>query len=456
MGAKKKVKLILAISALMLVFIFPAELQANQVVQYETPMKVKLIPSINFNVNPTGQYRLFNLDNQREVAFSGEIQFRHAANQVTVRVNGRDFTSNRGFEFQELRTSTESFMTISSIQQKGDFQTYQYRGSLRVEPGPDRLTLFNTLDIEDYLLGVVPSEMPASWHQEALKAQAVAARNYAFKQMAANGFLVDTVANQVYGGKSGEHSDTNQAVRATKGIYATHNGVIIDAYFHSSSGGFTENSENVWRNPVPYIRAVHDPYDRHASNSNNSWNTQLNRSTMEQTIFGNGVRLVNLRVTERSAPAGSVQKLTATGINTSTGAVVTTTLPKNNGTGDSLRSAFGSPSLRSINFTIDQPNVAVKVKTANGGSQNMNYTYGAKVQSANGSQSIVNTNELTVQMKSSTIKHPTAANTYTFNGSGWGHRLGMSQWGARGMAEAGKKYDEILKHYYTGIQIERR
>ncbi|KMJ55511.1 hypothetical protein AB685_26880, partial [Bacillus sp. LL01] len=402
----KSILSLLLVSFLLLFFV-PTYSHAQDVVDYPTPMKVKLVPTINFNVTPTGHYRLLNVDNQKEILFSGEVQFRHTPNQVIVRVDGRDFTSTRGFELQELHAETENFVTVTSVQQGTSFQATQYRGSLKVERGQDRLTLFNILDIEEYLLGVVPKEMPALWHQEALKAQSVAARNYAYKQMASSGFVVDTTANQVYGGKTGEHPNSNQAVRATKGVYATHNEVIIDAYFHSSSGGHTENSENVWRNPVPYIRAVADPYDQHSANANHSWSTHIDRATMEQTIFGPGVRLVDLEVTERTAQGGSVQKLTATGLNTTTGAVVTSSLPKNNGTGDSIRSAFG-PSLRSINFTVDKPQVAVQVKTANGGTQNLDYTYGAKIQSENGQHSKVNTNELTVQMASQTVNHPTS------------------------------------------------
>ncbi|WP_100405473.1 SpoIID/LytB domain-containing protein [Bacillus solitudinis] len=432
--------------------LFPGATFANTVVTYDTPVKVKLIPSINFNVKTTGTYRLLNVDNQKEVLYSGDLQFRHTPNQVTVRVGDREYTSNKGFELQEVFNPELKFLTITSVQQSSQFVTADYRGSFIVEPGKDRLTLYNLLHIEDYILGVVPREMPASWHSEALKAQAIAARNYARIQMTNNEFLVDTIANQVYGGKAGEHTRTNQAVRDTRGQYAlTSTGKIINAFFHSSSGGYTENSENVWTSQLSYIKAVHDPYDLHTSNSNRSWTTTMDRSNIEQAVFGSGTRLTDLEVTERTSQAKSVQKIVATGVRTATGEIVKVTLPKTGSTPDSLRSTLGG-SLKSIYFNVASTDSSALVKTANGSNQKVDYTYGATLQTASG-QSKIQSNNLTVRTTTSTISYPTTASAYTFTGSGWGHRLGMSQWGARGMAEAGKTYDEILKHYYTGIKI---
>ncbi len=448
----KRILLILLLP--LLIITYPHEGKANTVATYDTPIKVKLIPSINFNVKPTGAYRLFNVDNQKEVSFSGDIQFRYTPNQVTVRVNDRDYTSNRGFELQELVSVQQSYALITSVQQGSQFLPLEYRGSLKVEPGNGRLTLFNTLGIEQYIQGVVPREMPASWHPEALKAQAIAARNYAYNQIAFNDYLVDTVSNQVYGGKTGEHSRTNEAVRATSGQYATANGKIINAFFHSSSGGHTENSENVWSSPLSYIKAVPDPYDLHPANSNRSWTTTIQRSAIEQAVFGSGVRLVDLKVNVRSPNASSVQRMTATGIRTSNGETVTVQLPRQGASADSLRSALGT-SLRSIHFSVKSSDSQIQVRTANGSTQTIDQTYGATLQTGDGKQTTITGNEMKIRTSATTVSYPTSSNSYTFEGSGWGHRLGMSQWGARGMAEAGYTYDEILKHYYTGIVIER-
>ncbi|WP_017726217.1 SpoIID/LytB domain-containing protein [Halalkalibacterium ligniniphilum] len=451
----KKVLFLLMLLPLMVIFTTGGQAFANNPAKYETPIRVSLVPSINFNVTTTGPYKLLNVDNNKEVSYSGELQFRHTPNQVTVRVNGRDFTSNRGFELIEQASSQEAYTTITSVQHSGSFGVRDYRGSLKIQPGSSRLTLINELDIEDYLLGVVPREMPASWHQEALKAQAIAARNFAYNRSRSGNPITGTTLDQVYGGKTGEHANSTSAVRATRGIYALANGRPIDAYFHSSSGGHTENSENVWLNPLSYIRAVPDPYDRHPQNRNNAWTNVASRSDVERAVFGSGIQLVDLRVTSRTA-ANSVQRVEATGINRSTGQIVTTTLPRAGETADRLRGAFGtSPSLNSINFSVKKEDTSVRVKTANGSTQTVNYTYGNQVMLGNGSTERVNTQQLIVRTANTTQQLPTSPSTYTFEGSGWGHRLGMSQWGARGMAEAGHTYEQILKHYYTGITLGR-
>ncbi len=140
-----------------------------------------------------------------------------------------------------------------------------YRGRLRVVHLTGGLEIVNTLPLESYLLGVVPRESPASWPIEALKAQAVAARSYAYRSTGGSGSfdVYCTTASQMYGGADGETAATNKAVTATKGIVPTYQGTPIVAYFFSTSGGHTENIENVWTSaaPVPYLKGVSDPYD---------------------------------------------------------------------------------------------------------------------------------------------------------------------------------------------------
>ncbi len=112
----------------------------------------------------------------------------------------------------------------------------------------------------------MPNESPGSWPIEALKAQAVAARSYALGTNSGNAVFdhYDTVASQVYGGYSSEQAKTNRAVARTRGEVLRYNGEVIVAYFHSTSGGYTENNENVFMGstPLPYIRGVRDPWDK--------------------------------------------------------------------------------------------------------------------------------------------------------------------------------------------------
>jgi stage II sporulation protein D len=140
-----------------------------------------------------------------------------------------------------------------------------YRGRLRIVHLSAGIEIVNTLPLESYLRGVVPRESPASWPLEALKAQAVAARSYAYRATgSSNSFDVYcTTASQMYGGADGEAATTNTAVAATKGKVPKYQGTPIVAYFFSTSGGHTENIENVWpaAAPVPYLKGVTDPYD---------------------------------------------------------------------------------------------------------------------------------------------------------------------------------------------------
>ena len=141
----------------------------------------------------------------------------------------------------------------------------RYRGTLRVVHLSGGLEVVNKLPLESYLLGVVPRESPSSWPIEALKAQAVAARSYAFRETGSSGSfdVYCTTSSQMYGGADGEAASTDKAVSATRGIVPKYAGAAITAFFFSTSGGHTENIENVWSGaaPQPYLKGVPDPYD---------------------------------------------------------------------------------------------------------------------------------------------------------------------------------------------------
>ena len=144
-----------------------------------------------------------------------------------------------------------------------------FRGALRIVPvGPRRLDVVNVVNLEGYLAGVLPREMPASWGDDApaaLEAQAIAARSYALasRRPGLHYDLHSDVRSQVYGGVAGEDPRTTAAARATRGRVLTYGGRVITAFFFSTSGGRTENVENVFGGePQPYLVSVRDPYDR--------------------------------------------------------------------------------------------------------------------------------------------------------------------------------------------------
>lgn len=135
-----------------------------------------------------------------------------------------------------------------------------YRGILIIQNKNKKLTVINDIELEDYIRGVVPSEMPPSWEIEALKAQAIAARSYALANLgkrAKFGYdLKDTPEDQAYGGASAETEKTNNAVQDTQGLVLTYNMKVVPAYYTASAGGKTVNASVAWGNDLPFIRSV--------------------------------------------------------------------------------------------------------------------------------------------------------------------------------------------------------
>jgi len=162
----------------------------------------------------------------------------------------------------------DAYLKLLNATQLG-YAGVQFRGVLRVIHLSGGFMVVNQLPLESYLYGVVPREMPASWPLTALEAQAVAARSYAVATRNSGGLfdVYCTAYSQVYNGvgvgQVGEVASSNRAVDLTKGVVATYAGKVITAYFFSTSGGYTENIENVWpaAAPQPYLKGVPDPYD---------------------------------------------------------------------------------------------------------------------------------------------------------------------------------------------------
>ncbi|MBE9063318.1 SpoIID/LytB domain-containing protein [cf. Phormidesmis sp. LEGE 11477] len=213
-----------------------------------------------------------------------------------------------------------------------------YRGRVQVTQEGGELLAINHVDLEDYLYSVVGSEMPTSWPQAALQSQAVAARSYAlYKQSRSKYPLYDldaTTAYQVYKGIEQEHPNTITAVDSTANQVVTYNGQIIEAIFHSSSGGGTENAADVWSSDVPYLRSVQD-FDQ--GSPVYSWKETFTLAEFSTKIGGIG--RVHTIGTAQLTPGGRVASITFAG------ADGTKTLR-----GRDVRSALR---LRSTRFDID-------------------------------------------------------------------------------------------------------
>ncbi len=168
-------------------------------------------------------------------------------NEIAVKTGGHFYTL--GTDSIVLRPDTDGYVST-----KGKW----YRGKLMIKNMSGKLTVINDIDLESYIKGVVPSEMPASWEFEALKAQAIAARSFALANLgkqSRNGYdLKDNTEDQAYGGASAETNITNKAVDETHGLVLTYDMKIISAYYFASAGGMTNTS--IWGGDVPYLRAV--------------------------------------------------------------------------------------------------------------------------------------------------------------------------------------------------------
>jgi stage II sporulation protein D len=160
----------------------------------------------------------------------------------------------------------------------------RYRGNLVAHADGGNLLVINALGIDDYVRGVVANEMPASWPQQALRAQAVAARSYALSTSRPGPFdLYADTRSQVYDGKSSETAATNRAVEATAGRVVTYHGRIATTYYFSTSGGRTEAAQfGFGGGPVPYLRSVKDPYDD--ISPVHDWRVRLSDAEMEAKL----------------------------------------------------------------------------------------------------------------------------------------------------------------------------
>lgn len=250
-----------------------------------------------------------------------------------------------------------------------------------------------TLSLDEYLIGVVGAEMPASFSIEALKAQAVVARTYALKKLENGERLTDSVSTQSYKDNSelqkqwGSSYNTyyqkiKNAVESTKGLAIYYQGNLIDAVYHSTSNGKTEDSVYVWGNDIPYLKSVNSSWDKDATTylreTSNDFNNVLN-------LLGIDIREdINFETLSRNA----------------SGRVLEIKVGDQTFSGVEFRTLLG---LRSADFDLSLENGFLNITT-----------------------------------------------------KGYGHGVGMSQYGANGMAKQGYTYEQILKHYYTGVDINKK
>ena len=262
-----------------------------------------------------------------------------------------------------------------------------YRGRTHLVRQDNNLTAINQVDLEQYLYSVVGAEAFASWPIEALKAQAVAARSYAlYKRKTESNNLYDldtTIGTQVYKGLDTEYLTTHQAVNSTAGQIMTYENRVILAAFHSSSGGHTENVEDIWVSPLPYLRGVVD-YDQESPVF--EWTKSISMSQVKSLI--GGVGRIKAMIPQKTTPQGRV--------------------------------------------------VMMKVVGARGSTQ----VSGKKLRKV-------------LDLRSTLFRVRVNGNSIQVSGRGFGHGLGLSQWGAYHLAKKGVTYNQILAHYYQNAVLSQ-
>lgn len=307
------------------------------------------------------------------------------------------------------------------------------------------LTVINYIDIEKYLYGVVPREMDGQWNIEALKAQSVAARNYAVINIDKHkkyGFDVcSSIDCQVYGGVKSEMQGSNSAVDQTKGVLLMYNNLPAEAYFHSNSGGHTEDSENIWSTKVPYLRGVEDKYSLYQPNAvwEKSFSGDQLGGYLDKAGFNTG-KVKNVVINKLSVN-NRVMSITFVGERG------VATLEK-----EKVRSVIGYSNIKSIWYEI-------------AGNEGTTFATSGGIETSNKPEIIVLSKDGPTTSKAQNLtayngksystltQKSVSSDLFTFRGYGYGHGLGMSQYGAKVMAENGFSYDQILTHYYSGTYL---
>jgi stage II sporulation protein D len=281
----------------------------------------------------------------------------------------------------------------SSTRQVSAVNGLRVRGDLEFRHIDRAVRVINHVPLEDYVAGTLGREVYTNWHKEMLKAQAVVTRTYGLHQMARNsGRAFDVgsgTGSQVYGGVDAETESVKRATKKTRGEYLAYRGRPILAVFHSASGGRTAPAEEVWGERIPYLISVEVPNEEDSPDT--YWRATVSRTTLGRSLAPFGLAVGSIRGVDvtERSANGRAARIRIRG-----------TKETQTMSARTLRTALGASVIRSTLFEIRD-----------------------------------------------------APDGYTFVGSGHGHGVGMSQWGAQAMAKDGAGYREILQTFYPGTTL---
>ena len=356
-------------------------IEQNQTIKIENEDKKALYNQIRVKLsNPDkNDFDIYFSDdfsiNGKEITNKKKINVKYIDNKIYIDND----------EFEKVDISNKGIMTIGNN---------KYYGDIYIKQVDSKLQIVNFVDIEKYLLGGVPYEMPSSFPLEALKAQTVIARSYAqtnINRKKKDFDLYDDTRSQVYAGiPKSRLSNVEKAIKETKGEVITYNGRVIDALFHSYSGGYTASAKEVYGNDIEYLKPIEDIYSKGVPMSVLTWTYLIPKSQLEKEIGfipfdydieyteSNRVKYIILYNEDRSL--------------------------EKKYTGAEFRRKYSTSKIKSTAYNINIENGDIKVV-----------------------------------------------------GSGYGHGVGFSQWSSKTMAEDEKmSYKDIINFFYTGVKVEKR
>ncbi|MCF7934873.1 MAG: SpoIID/LytB domain-containing protein [Synergistales bacterium] len=361
-----------------------------------------------------------------------------------------------------------------------EWENHPYRGSLKLIRRSGGLTLINALPIESYLRGVLKMEVNPSWPMAALEAQAIVARTYALKHLHRHeeeGFdLCAKPHCQAYRGVNAEDPRLDRAINRTRGQVVTYNGKLALTVFHADSGGVTADVSNVWGGSYPYLVAREEPIDYQSKHSD--WSARISRAQLQKALrkLGVSVGTVQSMTPHRSTPGGRVHTVRISGTAGSTEV-----------SAHRLRMALGSKVMRSTVFTVhgDSPDTPAPPQgNAPEGDGALQAALNADEADEDLLITLTRQGHFTTEELMDMLVHPQkrsdyllrelsnsrqngaettssvrtgggASDTFVLRGKGWGHGVGLSQWGAKSLADHGWSTRRILQHYFPGTEITR-
>ncbi len=396
-----------------------------------------------------GDYQERTFQSQLETAETTVVVTPGAGDTVTVSTtSGKVLHSGSG--------SVGVRPNASGMKQVVRVDGISYRGGIHCLKDGNVLTVVNVVFLDHYLYGVISREMSPSWPVEALKAQAVCARNYAIQSLnkhKSQGFdLCSSVDCQAYAGTKAETEKSYAPVDETTRQVLTYDGALAKLYYSASMGAVTEDVKYVWGNALPYLVSVDNSYEDTENIPNGKWSGTLSSEEATTIMRNKGYDVgdvKDIKVLEYS-PNQRVIKMEVIGTN---GSKVFER--------EACRTIFNTVT-KSQMFTVSgnaSSGVPAMVYATDGTSTTAREIDQLVILSAEGRGSLDGKTLYTTNGEYQTTYEITASGTgnntgFYFEGTGWGHSVGMSQYGAKGMAEAGFTYQQILLHYFVGTNLE--